>query len=376
MTKKDKFSVWVLLLVLVAETFSILALRAAQPWFWCVTAVCMVAILIVWAIGNRGELDFKPKSVVASNLLANAIAPRAISAFYLLFFVIHIGWLTDGTLNLFLPDAYKQWDEIVISFLVGAIGLFFLIVFFPISSEKRKKTNIVFISGISLPSIPFIPKDKPQTDEYKYSKLNLRPLVRMLQIADDTNCQLHILKSDGLVDSEAMYKKLSDVYQLICKKDFDEGLLADMVGSETSKTIKMTELLIRECAKREFPQKDWIDNLKITWTKKACDYDNFNDCFKTLNADVLSMDDKDHSLYFNLTPGTASVGGVMTLLAMDPKRSLYYYRQKEDINIDDEKRLVPVEKDYESLKMVFSGALENIRGKESSSHVSSETQPI
>ena len=364
MTKRDKYCVWALLLVLAAEIFSILALRTEQPLFWFFVGLLTIVILLFWEKGNKGNFDFKPKSVVASNLLANAIAPRAISALYLLFFVIHIGWLTDGSLNLFLPNAYKHWSEILISFAVGSAGLFFLIVFFPKSGEKKGETKAVFISGISLPSIPFIPKDKPQDDEHKYKKLNLRPLVRMLQKADNANCELHILKSDGLTDSEDMHKKLSDVYKLITQKDFNENLLDNSVGKETSKTIQMTELLIRECAKREFPKKDWLNSLIITWTKEACDYDNFNQCFQAINADVLKMDDKNHSLYFNLTPGTACVGGVMTLLAMDPKRSLYYYRQKEDIDLDDEKRLIPIEKDYESLKVVFSGALENIRKTE------------
>lgn len=364
MTKRDKFSVWVLLLVLIVETFSILAMRTHQLWFWAVVAVLTIAIFIIWSMGNKAGFEFKPKSVVASNLLANAIAPRAISAFYLLFFIIHIGWLSDGTLNLFLSNAYKCWCEILISFAIGSMGLFFLIVFFPKSGEKGNVTKAIFFSGISLPTIPFVPNDKPQTDEYKYSKLNLRPLVRMLQKADNVNCELYILKSDGLTDSENMHNKLSNVYKLITQKEFDDSMLNNSANKETSKTIKMTELLIRECAKREFPQKDWLDNLKITWTKEACDYDNFNECFQAINAHVLKMDDKNHSLYFNLTPGTACVGGVMTLLAMDPKRSLYYYRQKEDIDLDDEKRLVPIEKDYESLKRVFSGALENIRKTE------------
>lgn len=361
MTKRDIYCVWALLLVLTAELFSILAMRTNQPLFWGVTLVLTIVIFIIWIRGNRGNFDFKPKSVVASNLLANAIAPRAISALYLLFFVIHIGWLTDGSLNFFLPYAYKQWDELLISFIVGSIGLFFLIVFFPKSGEKGSETKVIFISGISLPSIP---KDKPQTEEDKYKKLNLRPLVRILQMADNANCELLILKSDGLTDSEEMHKKLADVYKLITKKEFNNSVLDNSASKETSTTIKMTELLIRECAKREFPKKDWIESLKINWTKEACDYDNFNQCFQAINSDILKMDDKNHSLYFNLTPGTASVGGVMTLLAMDPKRILYYYRQKEDIALDDEKRLVPVEKDYESLKTVFSNALDNIRKSE------------
>lgn len=365
MTKRDKYCVWSLLLILAADIFSILALRTGELLLWIVVVVLMIAILLIRRKGNKGNFDFKPKSVVASNLLANAIAPRAISAFYLLFFVIHIGWLTDGTLNLFLSQAYDHWGEILISFAVGSLGLYFLIVFFPKSGEKGGETKAIFISGISLPSIPYIPKDKPQDEEYKYRKLNLRPLVRMLQKADNSNCELHILKSDGLTDSEDMHKKLSDVYKLITKKDFNDSLLDNSTSKETSKTIKMTELLIRECAIREFDEKkDWLKNLKICWTKEACDYDNFNECFQAINADIMKMDDKDHSLYFNLTPGTACVGGVMTLLAMDPKRSLYYYRQKEDIDLDDDMRLVRIEKDYESLKVVFSGVLENIRKTE------------
>lgn len=53
-----------------------------------------------------------------------------------------------------------------------------------------------------------------------------------------------------------------------------------------------------------------------------------------------------------MTPGTTLIGGVITLLAMDPQRSLYYYRQSETI-VDDKDRLLPVDKDYESIRNVL-----------------------
>ena len=52
----------------------------------------------------------------------------------------------------------------------------------------------------------------------------------------------------------------------------------------------------------------------------------------------------------------------MTLMAIDPKRELYYYSQDE--NIADKKRMIKIDKDYESLKNQFSKTLEKIQDQE------------
>lgn len=213
---------------------------------------------------------------------------------------------------------------------------------------------------MSIPSVPYISQDKNPTDEDRYLKLNLRPLVRMLQLlpSNEKQCTLLILMSDGLDGS--LKTNFPKVYKLITGKEYEKKY-----SCETKREIEaLAEVLIKECAKREFHDKgELIDNLKIRWTE-YCDYDNFNSCFKILNKEINSLPGNDNSLIFNMTPGTTLIGGVITLLAMDPQRSLYYYRQSETI-ADDKDRLLPVVKDYESIKNVLSGTLENIRRKDS-----------
>lgn len=360
MAARDKYSVTALFLLLIAEISVIAAMRISDNlWLWIVSVVAAIAILIIAAIGNKNNLEFKPKSGVASNLLANAITPRAISAFYLLFFVVHIGWISDSTLNLFLPKEYTEWVEVIVSFFAGIIGLFFLVVFFPRSEDMEGKNKII-VSGMSIPSVHYISPDKNPTDKDRYLKLNLRPLVRMLQLLpkDEIQCTLLILMSDGL--KGGLKGNFPKVYKLITGKDSEIKYKC-----ETKRDIEiMAEVLIKACAKREFPDRgELIDNLKIQWTE-YCDYDDFDSCFKTLNKEINSFSGKDNSFIFNMTPGTTLIGGVITLLAMDPQRSLYYYRQSEAI-VDDKDRLLPVVKDYESIRNVLSGTLENIRRKES-----------
>lgn len=358
MATRDKYSIFALLFILLAEVATVAAIRLSIGWWlWIVSGIAVLAIAIVLAMGKRNGFDFRPKSGVASNLLANAITPRAISAFYLLFFVVHIGWVSDSTLNLFLPKEYTDWAEIVVSLVVGYLGLLSIIVFFPRSEDKQGKNKII-ISGISIPSVPYIdPKTNPTEDE-KYRSLNLRPLVRPLQLlSDDENeCSMLILWSNGL--DKALPVNFPKVYKLITGKDYE--------GDTKDLGVKgMADLLIRECAIKEFPdKKDMISKLTIRWTKDSCDYDDFGACFSTLNNEINGLTDKDHSLIFNMTPGTALIGGVITLLAMDPQRSLYYYRQSKEIT-DDKDRLQPVVKDYESIRTLLSGTLENIRRKES-----------
>ena len=94
--------------------------------------------------------------------------------------------------------------------------------------------------------------------------------------------------------------------------------------------MKQVEILIRALVYTEFPDRPWMNgHLKIEFTK-ACDYNkDFEGCFAELDNTVSPLDDENHQLYFNCTPGTSTVGSVMTLLAIDGDRELYYYSQEE-----------------------------------------------
>ena len=117
--------------------------------------------------------------------------------------------------------------------------------------------------------------------------------------------------------------------------------------------------LIKYTAKLKYPgNDDFIDGLKISFMEKPCDYDQFDQCFKVVKDTVESVDNHEHLLYFNLTPGTGIVGSLMTLFAIDDNRRLYYYPQNtaNAVISEADKGKVPLEN-------LLSQALENIRNE-------------
>ena len=128
--------------------------------------------------------------------------------------------------------------------------------------------------------------------------------------------------------------------------------------------------MIRIIAHNEFPEKKWIlkpDKFNIIFTNEEVDYDNFQHCFETITNYLTEKDDTSHVLYFNLTPGTANVSALMTLMAIDGDRKLFYYIPENDpqkvINMSEkekELRLTEVPKNELSLDNLLSQAIETL----------------
>lgn len=135
----------------------------------------LFAFIIIF-MGIYGKYDFSVKTMVLKKLLANAIAPKRISALYLIFFIVHLTWISDSLLNLSFPSAYPCWQEIVMSVFVSILGFYSLIVFFPteILNNDSGKPRL-FVSGISTLALP---------RDNDYNLLNLLPLVRALKFKD------------------------------------------------------------------------------------------------------------------------------------------------------------------------------------------------
>ena len=340
---RDRYSWLILLLLVFGEAFVLWGLRSKE-WLYSGPGV-FVAIAIGFILaymGRKANHSFSIKSVILTKLLANAISPQRLGTIYLLLFVIHIGWLTNAAMSLFTPT--QDLCDVVIAMGTCIAGMIALIFFFPIGTvQKNKGLSKVFVSGMSFISVP----------KEGYDKLNLIPLVRILQLMekDDKPCQLIILKTNALKEYDKKNATAFDlqtetfckVMQLIMPDEIqesqiskgEESLFDFCKAAEQLKNSKDVNeqvcLLIRAVAAREFPDRPWLNSLlSIKFTKESCDYNkDFEGCFSELEKEVSPKDDENHQLYFNCTPGTSTVGSVMTLFSIDGDRELYFYSQEE-----------------------------------------------
>ena len=379
---RNTYSSIVLILVLVSEAIVITGLKyqiqEMTIWPLAILAPIFMLVLIGWFYG---KYEFWPQSTIFTKLMANAIAPSWWGAFYLLFFVIHIGWLTNGSFDLF-KSSNLDTKDVVVLLIVGSIGLFILICFFPDGKiDKRKAKKVVLISGISKlqPTIPF-------------EKLNLSPLVSILDLTFKKNdegkteidfsdiskmlilnsnihednafalpkVEIDITKNHEYSDKVNLLKDLFPTGEIFYNEKTEPIRMIVKLGDSCYKTpIKTVEEKLRRSIKDAalliYPEEsERIESLKIEFTN-YCDYDNFEQCFDTLQDAIKKEDNNEQRLFFNLTPGTGIVGSLMTLFSIDKDRELFFYAQMTS------KLLKPVHKSRLPLENLLSQALEKIK---------------
>lgn len=358
MKERDIFSLIALIIVIIGEAFALCGIRDS----WCVwgqwTLLIGILLFVLWAIGQKRCHQFSLRSVILTKLLANAIVPRTLGSIYLLFFVIHIGWLTNTAMSLFMPS--DNIIDVLIAAGICLVGMLALIVFFPNGGQQKDKSpSKVFISGISA---------------INFKNQNLLPIVRMLQLTnnDDDSCELFILHSNYYANPKNeswVNKNFTDYFNDTIEKIANEGVkqtfrnTLDQANDITSKL----KILISMVAVAEFPQKKWLlEKLTIKFSEQQCDYETFDQCFNTLDKIVREKDNVHNKLFFNITPGTVNVGALMTLMAIDGLRKLYYYipkneadKEKPESEEEKMKRLVEVNKKNIPLKSLLSQALDS-----------------
>ncbi len=360
--------------------------------------------------------------IILTKLLGNAIAPRKLGIIYLFVFVIHLGWITNSTFDLISTDGTEFNPRTFIPLITAIVGILCLVCFFPDPYiKKNEKATKVFVSGMSYLNLDNLKELVKTNSEKKVieERVNIIPLIRMLTLLNPSEpCKLVILKStngfqrpskEDFANKEASHtnEKLSianspqannnETYTLeslkndlataftFWKQDNETGnekqkrkQLYDeyQIEATTFHTIFTDEntenedkeennflaLLIKLFARIEFPQHlETIKNMEITFTKK-CDYNNYDDSFKTVNEIANDLDNEEHEIIFNLTPGTVVVSSVMTLLAIDGDRKLYYHEQGSKAT-DIAKRIKQVDKSKLPIQNLLSEALEKLSGE-------------
>lgn len=358
---RDFYSFGALLLTLIGEACAIIGIQGyCGKWLYG-TLLALALVVLLRLLALCYGVKFGPMRVILTKLLANAITPRWLGVLYLLFFVLHIGWLSNAIHGLF-STSDGGFCYVLISVIVSSLGLLSLIVFFPNArTMKSADCEQVFFTGIS--SINIMEEAWPQ----KYEGLNIIPLVRILQLLNDNgnDSRMVILLTDAFKNDMNTFAVLKHIMTLVNPKATDE------IEKHCTVQDKLA-LLIREVAKREFPNKArQIERMIIEFTEPCSYFDNFDVTFNTLEKRAKELDNAEHQLYFNLTPGTGIIGSLMTLMAIDGDRELYYYSQEkmpnEETATNEEKELFkikllkPVDKSKVPLQALLSQALESIK---------------
>ena len=97
---------------------------------------------------------------------------------------------------------------------------------------------------------------------------------------------------------------------------------------------------------------EWIKRKLVIKFTELVDYDDYENCFLAASRAMKQLDSKEHLFFFNLTPGTATIKLVLTLLSINAKHQLFYYSQGKT------PKLVKVEKSLLPLQNLLSQALE------------------
>lgn len=391
-------SIGVLIVLIVLDAAMLFALYSAK---FCAISIFLdyvVFIVCIWiiakAIVGSPLTGFSP--VILTKLLGNAIAPSKLGVVYLLVFVIHLGWLTDSTFNIISVGSQGIDAKYLVPLLCSIGGLVCIVGFFPDPYKKKNDdTTKVVVSGMSVigdKQWKAIDTALAGDSVEEIEKINIIPLVRMLVNHNEgESCRLLILKSDKQKKDVfspikiAVRNNLTPIETLkreICiastysdpseteddrntrMKLYEEYNVEFLTGGNTydEEFENFLKLLIKMFAHFEFPDKlELIKEMQIEFTN-PCDYNKYSDCFDMMTKAIQKYDDDAHEMEFNITPGTALVSSVMTLLAIDGDKKLYYHEQSNDKKTAS-LAIQEVDKTKLPIENLLSQALEKISGE-------------
>lgn len=420
LNSKDKASVKMLLYILLLEVVItcllynspaydvVWALSVVDIVLLTLTALLLTCVFELFSDAKKTSNHFGFNSFILTRLLGNTIAPRKLGVLYLFAFVIHLGWITNSSFDIISYTGTSFRLSLFVPLITSVAGLLCLVYFFPnpITGKDENATK-VYVSGMSVIQNStwsnLISKlgNKDFTKEkieFVEEKFNIIPLVRILKLhKDNERGWIEILRSEDLSyqvmkypddweghkdihepDSEnarlyTLWKEIMKMDTFLrpfeAEKERNErlalyesyGINDAAAGTDDDEFQKFITVLIKIFAKFEFPDKvNAIMTLNVRFTDK-CDYNNYSSCFNTMNDVVSNLDDEQHELIFNLTPGTALISSVMTLLAIDGDRKLYFHEQFSKKNVKKIDDLVhEVDKLSLPIENLLSQALEKI----------------
>lgn len=384
---------WALISILVAEISSLLLINSIllERTTGCVETILLLILLVLSVASvlflfyrNRTENFFTLKTQIASKIFANIIKPEPINVVFLLTFLVHIGCLGSVFYSIFASETGSGlWLHIIIMSVVLLTSLY-LIYIFPNPKERGKNGNVIFFSGIPVPSfVPFASHDLDEEVKRKegtmIENLNYYPIVRIFYVllTGEQNIvvkdgdKLHLLLSRDINEQslKVAFNRLKEPIGYSGKygsanavMQFNAELKKIKADFDAKNDYKMfIRRYIRALGKYAFSDKkqlcEAIENIEINFTPTV----NYNDFDNIYNKAKVTLDEyefKEYSIIINCSPGTATVSSALTILSMEKNRKLLYYSQ--DSKVDPDYKMQEIMENKLSIKDVIEKVSEEL----------------
>lgn len=322
--------------------------------------LCLFLILII--IMTIGLLcrcySISPLSI--RSFLNNSLGVSWLSFAFALVFLVHISWICDSGFDIVLKNedvGIRIW-----SILIALLNLFFLFVIFssmklPRRIQENANQRNFMVSCISTPintrniqplAKPLVkyknvdtllillsnellhyPKSNFRGEKYQPPKFLEYYLTEVLGVKKEELLSYREEHKDELIDLEIVDILMNDYLIFLDENKFSKENSKRYVSTVEEKITLFLKAYIL------FFHKITIKNVFFT---EPVDANDLEKCYPILNNYISLYEKDDSKTIINITPGTASVSGAMSILAIKGARQLVYVRQDNSevcsVNLD------------------------------------------
>jgi len=300
-------------------------------WICLISAFVLSSILLILSlVSNYAYINPKEKKMTVQKklklLIENSFSGSILDISFIIYFILSCEWIPNALMNYAHDGQFWHEPVIYIGFFVVAIITkpFYSVNNSDVAASDRK----VLVTGMSSPSYS-------GADGFS----NLRPLL--LPFGKYKNIEKVVIllstlitdKADkicaGVDESHELYSYFREYKKAIIDEDKNKNYTKVEVNKDNyNDIIEALSKLIKSCVKQLYP--DYGDFRVII--SNFVDYNNFKKCQEELRDQMLSIQRtyKDEEILVNITSGTSTVAGVMTINAIKGNRGLVYTTQPID----------------------------------------------
>lgn len=298
------------------EFFAYMSLRMSWSVIWVIVATALTVGLFGVLLASNSLARFRTDTF---RKLFQSLVSSWLSFVILLFFLVHLEWISNAGYDAFFTDAGFQWESLVMMILY-VIALIISVFLYPIKVEaKAPEERDLIISGLSLSRVDggyvVAPRNidllvKPFLDkEWSMDGKQISPKAsRLVIIPSVDKIEFKILE-----ESDKLFlDKILEYNSIVDSANSPDRIISELIKLLAGKDIKVS---IANCI----------------------DYDDMKSALAAIAKELRKIEfksgiqDTGNTLLY-ISPGTGVIGSALTAFAIPGERCVLYFTQTQADN--------------------------------------------